>query len=54
MRKQITTFASASKCGVISQVGKSAIMQPTVHFKGGSIKWFDDSKLIRKPTAANM
>ena len=51
MRKQITTFASASNCGVISQVGRSAIMQPKTNFKGGSIKWFDDSRLIRKPAA---
>lgn len=53
MRKQITTFVTASNSGTVTQVGRSTIMQPTVNFKGCSIKWFDDSKLIRKPAAAN-
>lgn len=54
MRKQITTFVTASNSGTVTQVGRSTIMQPTTNFKGGSIKWFDDSKLIRKSAAANM
>lgn len=28
-------------------VSKSYVMQPKIKFKGGSIKWFDDSKLIK-------
>ena len=49
MEKQTTKFTTVSKNGVVTQVGRSTIMQPTTNFKGGSIKWFDDSKLIRKP-----
>lgn len=30
------------------RVGKSSIMQAEVHFNGKGIKWFDDSKLIKK------
>ncbi len=29
------------------KIGKSAILHPKPNFKGGSIKWFDDSKLLR-------
>ena len=28
-------------------IGRTSIMQPKPNFKGGSIKWFDDRKLIR-------
>ena len=49
MKKQTTEFTTVSKNGAVIQVGRSTIMQPTVNFKGGSIPWFDDSKLIRKP-----
>lgn len=35
-----------NKNGIV-EVGKSAILQPKTNFKGGSIKWFDDSKLLR-------
>ena len=34
------------------KVGKSVIFQPKTNFKGGSIKWFDDSKLIKKEEGA--
>ncbi len=30
------------------QIGKSSIMQPPVYFNHKGIKWFDDSKLIKK------
>lgn len=30
------------------RIGKSSIMQPKVQFNGIGIKWFDDSKLIKK------
>lgn len=32
-------------------IGRSAIMQPKATFKSGSVKWFDDSRLIRKPVS---
>ena len=48
MKKQTTEFAILSENGAITQVGRSTVVQPKTNFKGGSIKWFDDSKLIRK------
>lgn len=48
MQKQIVTFAVETKTGVIQRVGKSTILQPKVDYKGTGIKWFDDSKLLKK------
>lgn len=48
MTKQKIQFAVVVKNGVITSVGKSQIYQPKTNFKGGEIKWFDDTKLIRK------
>ena len=28
-------------------IGRTSIIQPKPNFKGGSIKWFDDKKLMR-------
>ena len=33
---------------VISNVGNSTILQPKVKFSGKPMKWFDDSKLLKK------
>lgn len=50
--KQHTTyneFYTKSKDGKIEKVGGSVILQPKTNFNGtDGIKWFDDSKLIRK------
>ena len=43
MHKTINTFARTNKV-----IGRSQIIQPKVNYKGNGIKWFDDSKLIRK------
>lgn len=48
MKKQTVTFAVETKNGVVQKIGKSVIIQPKVKFGGGSIKWFDDTKLIKK------
>lgn len=53
MQKQTIQFAVQSKNGVVQRVGKSTILQPKTNFKGGSVKWFDDSKLIKKGGAIN-
>ena len=29
------------------QVSQGVIFQPETQFKGGSVKWFDDSKLLK-------
>lgn len=48
MTKQEIQFAVVTKNGAVTQIGKSQIYQPQMNFKGGEIKWFDDTKLIRK------
>ena len=48
MKKQTVSFAiETNKHGVIQRIGKSVINQPRINFKGGSIKCFDDSLLVR-------
>ena len=48
MDKQAVEFTVETKNGVIRRISNSVIEQPEIKFKGGKIKWFDDSKLIRK------
>lgn len=48
MIKHEMQFAVVTKGGVVVQVGKSQIYQPKIDFKGGEVKWFDDTKLIKK------
>lgn len=47
MNKQTMQFATVTENGVIAKVGKSTILQPKTNFKGGSIKWADDRKLLK-------
>ena len=51
MRKSIITFAVKTKNGVVTKIGRSSIIQPKTNYKGGSIKWFDDSNLIKNTKA---
>lgn len=47
--KRVTNeFVITSANGNITDVGNSAIMQPNVKFSGKPMKWFDDSKLLKK------
>lgn len=47
--KRVTNeFVVTSANGNITDIGNSAIMQPNVKFSGKSMKWFDDSKLLKK------
>lgn len=48
MRTQTVTFSTVKENGVITKIGRSTIQQPKTNFKGGgSVKWFDDSKLLK-------
>lgn len=47
MKNQTVGFATVKENGVITKVGRSTIQQPKTDFKGGSVKWFDDSKLLK-------
>lgn len=49
MEKQIINFTTTTKNGIITQIGRSTILQPKLQFKGGSVKWFDDTKLLKSP-----
>lgn len=40
--------AIAVENGEVKQVGRSVILQRKPKFGGGEVKWYDDSKLIRK------
>ena len=47
--KRVTNeFVITSANGNITDVGNSAIMQPNVKFSGKPMKWFDDTKLLKK------
>lgn len=48
MKKQTVSFAvQTDKHGVVQRIGRSVINQPKINFKGGSVRWFDDSLLVR-------
>ncbi len=47
MKKHEVNFAVKTENGVVTQVGKSVILQPNLRLKGNSVKWFDDRKLIK-------
>lgn len=42
------TFVVETDHGIVTKIGYSAIMQPNVKFSGKPMKWFDDSKLLKK------
>ncbi len=42
MKKQTLQFATVTENGVVTRIGRSVILQPKTHFKGGSIKWYED------------
>lgn len=47
MKKQTVNFTVQTEKGVVKKVGHSAVLQPNPQFKGGSVKWFDDNKLLK-------
>ena len=48
MKTQTMQFAVQKKDGVIENVGRSSVLTPKTNFNGKGIKWFDDSKLLKK------
>ena len=48
IKKQTVEFAVVTKNGVVTQIGRSVIYQPEIKFKGGTVKWVDDSKYMKK------
>lgn len=47
MNKQTMQFATVTENEAVTRIGKSIILQPKTNFKGGNIKWADDSKLLK-------
>lgn len=48
MQKTINQFAIVTKNGIVQKVGKSVIFTPKTNYQGGKMKYFDDSKLLKK------
>ena len=42
MKKTSTEFQTVTENGVVTQIGRSSILQPKIKFKGGSVKWYED------------
>ncbi len=42
MQKQTIEFAVVKADNVVTQVGRTSILQPRTNFKGGTIKWYED------------
>lgn len=48
MNKTTLQFATVTENNIVTQIGKSVIFQPKINFRGGSVKWVDDSKYLKK------
>ena len=44
---QNVNIAVKTESGQVKKISQGVIFQPETQFKGGSVKWFDDSKLIK-------
>ena len=42
MKSQTVSFATQTKDGTVTRIGKSTVLQPKTNFKGGSIRWTND------------
>ena len=47
-RKQMIQHAVVTQNNIVQKIGKSTIYQPKIRYNGKGIKWFDDSKLLKK------
>lgn len=47
-RRQMIQHVVVTQNNVVQKIGKSTIYQPKTNYNGKGIKWFDDSKLIKK------
>lgn len=44
---QNVNIAVKTESGEIKRISQGVIFQPETKFKGGTVKWFDDNKLIK-------
>lgn len=47
METETVHFKTETENGVVTRVGRSVVTQPKTEFKGGSVPWFDDSRLLK-------
>ena len=47
MDKQEVVFAVLQKDGIIQRVGAAHVLVPVIEFKGVTVPWFDDNKLLK-------
>ena len=45
--KQQVNITIKTESGEVKRISQGVIFQPETRFKGGSVKWFDDSKLLK-------
>ena len=49
IRKKLNrAFVVETDHGIVTNIAYSTIMQPNVKFSGKPMKWFDDTKLLKK------
>lgn len=48
MHTQTITFAALSNEQRMVKIGISVMEQPQLRFQGGEVKWFDESRLMKK------
>lgn len=48
MKKTAIHFSTVTKDNTVTKIGRAVVLQPKPQFKGGSVRWFDDSKLLKK------
>lgn len=44
MKSQTVSFATQTRNGTVTRIGKSTVLQPKMNFKGGSVKWMKDKR----------
>lgn len=48
MKKETIQFAVETKNGIVQRIGKTSISKPKTNSKQKGVKWFDDSKLLKR------
>ena len=44
---QNVNIAVKTESGHVKKISQGELIQPETKFKGGAVKWFDDSKLLK-------
>ena len=52
MKTQSADFATSKNKDTL-RIGTTTILQPKIQFKGGTVPWYDDTKLLKKNHTKN-